>query len=316
MPKSLSAFLNELALKADIKPDEKALVDLLSATELQNIQVPDTLSTVIDKNLVSIEQAKNNHPDIKPHYTSMALTAVDAEIDKILDEQGVPDNLKLVVKNERNTYKRLPLAVKKLDEAKAGKAENVNKTEKQSLQAEIERLHSEVRNYKDQVENVRKEYSEKEVAMRKEVLIDEHLGSYKTVFDDTLPREARRAAIRTLIDKKLQEKNADLVLDENGRLKLVGKSGANVFGDDNRPWDVQTLFDTTMSQNKILKVTDQRPQQEKTQNSGNNSTVIPGDTTPATGAPKKDTKLASLAQRALQDMEQADKYSLTNGLGT
>lgn len=309
MPKPLNTFLNDLLLKAEIKPDDKNLVDLLSASELQNIQVPDELITSVDSRLVSIEQAKNNHPDIKPHYTSMALTAVDAELDKILDEQGVPDNLKLVVKNERNTYKRLPLLVKKLEEAKSAKAETTNKTEKQSLQAEIDRLNGEIRTYKDTVENTRKEYETKEANFRREMLVDEMLTSYKTVFDETLPKEAKRAALRTLIDKKLQEKNADLVLDESGRLKLVGKSGANVFGDDNRPWDVQTLFDTTLSQNKVLKVTDQKPA-DKPQNPGN-TVVIPGDGTErADNSPKKDPKLVSLVQRSLKNLEEADKYTM------
>lgn len=311
MPKSVSAFLNELALKAGIKPDDKQLVDLLSATELQNIQVPDELVTGIDNNVVSIEQAKNNHPDIKPHYTSMALTAVDAELDKILDEQGVPDNLKLVVKNERNTYKRLPLLVKKLEEAKAAKADTTNKTEKQSLQAEIDRLNGEIRTYKDQMETAKKDYDGQIANFRKEMLIDEHLAGYKTVFDETLPKEAKRAALRTLVNKTLQEKNADLVLDDDGRLKLVGKSGANVFGDDNRPWDVQKLFDTTLSQNKILKVTDQKPPKDTNNNSGNNQQqVITGTDNNQDQTPKKDRTLGNLVQRSLKNLEEADKLSV------
>jgi hypothetical protein len=307
MPKPLNEFLNGLLLKAEIKPDDKALIDLLSVEELKNIQVPDELISSVDSRLVSIEQAKNNHPDIKPHYTSAALAGVDVEIDKILNEYGLPDNLKLIVQNERNTFKKLPLALKKLEEAKAAKADTTNKTEKQSLQAEIDRLNSEIRTYKDNVEAVKKEYSDKETNFRREMLVNELLDGYKTVFDETLPKESKRAATRVLIDKKLQEKNADLVLDDSGRLKLVGKSGANVFGDDNRPWDVPTLFDTTLSQNKVLKVTDQKPA-EKPQTSGN--TVIPGDDSSRDTSPKRDAKLGSLVQRSLKNLEEADKYAM------
>jgi hypothetical protein len=308
MPKSVNAFLNELALKAGIKPDDKALVDLLSAAELQNVPVPDELANAIDKELVSIEQAKNNHPEIKPHYTSMALTGVDSEMDRVLDEYGVPDNIKLVVKNERNTYKRLPLLVKKLEEAKAAKADTTDKTEKQSLQREIDRLNGEIRTFKEQVDAVKKEYADKETNFRVEMQIDDMFAGYKTVFDDTLPKEARKAAMRTLVNKKLQEKNADLALDESGRLKLVGKNGANVFGDDNRPWDVQTLFDVTLSQNKILKVNDQPPVDPKAGNNQQQKPIIPGDNGQGE-TPKKDRTLSSLVQRSLKDAEEADKYA-------
>ena len=55
-----------------------------------------------------------------------------------------------------------------------------------------------------------------------------------------------------LINKSLQDKNAELKADENGNLIIVGKDGTNIFGSNNVQLTPQSFFDQTFA--PILKV--------------------------------------------------------------
>jgi len=301
MPIYLGEYINKLAIKAGIDVDDEELKTFLTVPDLQKIPIPDQLANSIDSSLLSITEAKNEHPQIKWHYVASALNGVNAELDKLMDDLKLSDDVKAVVRNEKSTPKRQRILIGKLEELYNKKMQSVNNTEKQTFQAEIEKLQGELRQEKDAVENVRREYQTKEFNARRDIEIDSMLAEYPTIFD-AMPKVARKAALRSLIDKTLQDKNAELTLDDSGRLKLIRKDGANVFGDDNRPWDPKILIDTTLSQNKILKVTDPTPPK-----TADNTNVIAGTNGAQNTNNVKDPTLRSLTQKSLADLERAEK---------
>jgi hypothetical protein len=302
MPIYASEYFTKLAAKAGIDPNDEELTTFLAVSDLQKIPIPDNLANSIDGSLLSIAEAKNEHPQIKWHYVASALNGVNTEMDKLMDDLKFPDDVKAVVRNEKSTPKRQRILVGKLEELYNKKMQSVNNTEKQTFQAEIEKLQGELRQEKDAVENVRKEYQTKEFNTKRDQEIDFMLSEYKTVFDESLPKAAKRAAMRSLIDKALQDKNADFTLDDSGRLKLIRKDGANVFGDDNRPWDPKILIETTLSQNKVLKVNDSPPPK-----TADNTPVIPGANGEQNTLNVKDPMLRSLAQKSIADLDRAEK---------
>lgn len=306
MPKSIGDFINELAQKAGIPKDNEHLTAFLSsdADLFNKIKVPDELVSSLDNSLLSLEVAKNNHPAIKNHYFASALNGVDSELNAIMDELQVPDPVKVVVLNEKSTPKRAALLIKKVKELESAKKNTDDKGEKASLQQQINELNDKLRQEKDGIQRIKDEYEGKIANMRLNSRLETMLSNYKTVFDD-LPAEARNNALHSLLQKTLQDKNAVLKIDENGQLVLTRTDGANVFGDDNRQWNPQTLIENTLSQNKLLKVTDPKPANGQ----GNNNPVIVNGGNPAgdNPSPKKDTALSALVKASMADQEAASQ---------
>lgn len=307
MPKTLGEVLKSLAIKAGAKEDNENLVNELSAPIFQSTTLSDDLIATIDNGLLSIESAKNNHPDIKKHYTSLALNGLDTELNNLMSELGVGDDVKAVILNERSSYKRASLLAKKLVELESKKKNTDDKGEKTTLQNEINELRGKLRLESEKAEGLKAEYDGKIKDMHKQVQLEKMLAEYKTVYDE-LPLDARNTTLTSLISKTLQEKNAELKLDDNGQLTLVRKDGANVFGDDNRPWNPKVLVDHTLSQYKVLKVTDPKPANPNPGN--NNPPVVQGTNGSDPNAPRKDNALKGLVNNSLKDLESATKVAV------
>lgn len=315
--KTLNAFLNDIFVKANIPADDKALVDLLASSELQKINIPDELLTGVENNLISVEQAKNNHPIIKSHYNGETYNGLNAEIDRVANDLQLPDNVKLAIANEKLATKRIGVLAQKLVEVERAKKNTNDKGEMQSLQKTIDDLQAEIAAEKDAKKRLETEYSTKEKNLYLQSEINELFGEYKTIFDG-LPKKARNAALNALLTQTLQDKNAKLVFDDDQKLKLVRNDGANVFGDDNRPWNVKTMLDHTLAANKALVVSGSGTTgdgKDKTPNNGKSTqqnTVIEGGNNNGKNNNQNGASsvLSNAIDQSLKDLEEADKVLL------
>lgn len=305
MPKTVAEVFKSLLVKGGGKEDDEQVTNELSAPDFSRLTLTDELIAKIENGLLSVEQAKNNHPDVKKHYFAAAYNGLDSELNALMEELQLPLDVKNVILNERSSTKRAGLLAKKVKELESQKKNTDDKGEKTSLQNEINDLRNKLRTEQEGIDKIKSDYENRIQNIHLESELTAILGGYKTVFDD-MPQVARNAAIKSLINKTLQDKNAELKLDENGQLKLIRKDGSNVFGDDNRQWSPQTLIDQTLSQNKILKVSDQKTAATAV-NAGNNDTVITGNNGNGfdPNAPKKDHTLKNAVSQSMKDLENA-----------
>jgi hypothetical protein len=309
MPKTVAEVFKSLLVKGGGKEDDEQVTNELSAPDFSRLTLTDELIAKIENGLLSVEQAKNNHPDVKKHYFAAAYNGLDSELNALMEELQLPLDVKNVILNERSSTKRAGLLAKKVKELESQKKNTDDKGEKTSLQNEINDLRNKLRTEQEGIDKIKSDYENRIQNIHLESELTAILGGYKTVFDD-MPQVARNAAIKSLINKTLQDKNAELKLDENGQLKLIRKDGSNVFGDDNRQWSPQTLIDQTLSQNKILKVSDQKTAATAV-NAGNNETVITGNNGNGfdPNAPKKDHTLKNAVSQSMKDLENAAKVT-------
>jgi len=247
MPKTIGEFINDLTQKAGIPADDADLKSLLASPELANIKVPDTLATAIDSGLLSIEAAKNNHPDIKKKYFADAYDGIDKQLLKLIENDTFDAADFEEIKAEKSTSKKAELIVSKLKALKkADKGANAEEWNKKIADAnEAARL------AKEEVAKVTATYEGKIKGIYKNAALNVKFGTYKTIYDELDPT-IKLATMESLINKALQDKNAELQSDEVGNLKLVGKDGSNVFGDNHVQLTPQSFFDKTFA--PILKV--------------------------------------------------------------
>lgn len=244
---TIGELINNLAQKAGVATDNAELKSLLASPELANINVPDALVTSIDSGLLSIDAAKNNHPDIKKKYFADAYDGMDKQLmqhvaNDTLDQADVDE-----IKAEKSTSKKWELYITKLKAAKT----TAKGADKEEINRQISAAHEEARLAKAEVETVKNTYESKIHDIQLSAAINAVFGNYKTIYDD-LPPGIKKATLEAVIKQGLQDKNAELKTDEHGNLQLVSKDGSNVFGDNHVQLTPQSFLDKTFA--PILKV--------------------------------------------------------------
>lgn len=248
MPTPIGQVFNELALKAGIAADNPALKSLLASPELANIQVPNELITGIDNGLLSIEAAKNNHPDVKKKYFADAYDGIDKQLMNLVatdtfDQADIDE-----IKQEKSTSKKQELIVSKLKAL----AKSAKGADKEEINRQIAAAHEAARLAKAEVETVKSSYEGKIKDIQLKAAIKSVFGNYKTIYDE-LPPAVRTATLEAIIMQGLQDKNAELRTDESGALQLVSKDGtSNVFGANHVQLTPQSFLDQTFA--PVLKV--------------------------------------------------------------
>lgn len=250
MPKAIGEFFNELAQKAGIPADDKSLKDLLASPELINIKVSDELVTSLDKGLINIDQAKNNHPDIKKKYFADAYDGIDSQLSKILSDEAAdiltPEDLTEIAA-EKSTTKKMGLALTKLKAAKV----KASPADKEAINKQLNELNEALRVEKEGKKKLVDEYEGKIKDIHLNSALTGMFGNYKTIYDD-IPGNVKATSLKAMITQALQDNDAVLKVDDNGTLAITRKDGTNVFGSDNRQLTPQSFLDKTFA--PILKV--------------------------------------------------------------
>lgn len=269
MAKNLLEFFKEIAKKAGIKIEDDKVKTFFTNAEFEKIEIPDDVIKPIETQLISIVDAKNNHSDIKNHYTKQALDTLDKTVDDLMDELGFSDDQKNEVKVERSSYKRAALVTKILQKNEQLKA-NEGKPDAKKFQDLEADLRAKLRDADAKVLATENTFKQKEKELRISYARTSLLANHKTI-NDSLPVNVRNTILNTLIDQELADKNAKIDFDENGNLVLLKKDGTNYFGDNNQQVNPQQFIEQTLSRNKMIVVNSNQQQNNNQNNSGQNN---------------------------------------------
>lgn len=247
MPQIVGETLSNIFQKAGIAADNPGLKALLSSPELAAIQVPDELVSALDNGLLSIEAAKNNHPDIKKKYFADAYDGMDKQLIALIANDTFDEADIAEIKAEKSTSKKAEMIVAKLKAAKA----SAKGADKEEINRQLTAAHEAARLAKAEVETVRGEYEGKIKNIKIQTALQGVFSGYKTIYDD-LPIGVKKTSMEAMINNALQDKNAMLSVDDNGNLQLTGKDGSNVFGSNHVQLTPQSFLDQSFA--PILKV--------------------------------------------------------------
>lgn len=291
MPTTIGQFLQAQAKKAGVQLNEEQLA-FLNGGEIARLTVPDDITTALDNNLLSIADAKNNHPDIKNHYTKATLDGVDGVITDLLKD--LTDEEKAEILGERSSYKRITLTANKLRALEAKKA-GATKPEQKEIQAQIDALHAQLAAEKKSKEDLVAQHQGQLRQFQVDAKLEGLLGGYKTIYD-TLPTEVRNMTLKNLLQKELQDKDADLTIDDKGNLVILKKDGSSFYGENHQLVNPVQLAEQTFSRNKLLQVTPP----------GGGTSNAPAQPAGGEGASdKKNATLGNLAKEQLKALEAA-----------
>lgn len=239
MPVSAADLIKKLMTKAGVAFDGD-----LNA-------IPDDIASSVDNSLLTIAAATNNHPDVKKVYFAQAYNGLDAEMKALITEFGLTEEVVQEIEKAGGSTKKAATLARKLHEIASAKAPT-GKGEVEKHLATINDLNTKLAAEIKKQTDLEANYNKQLQGIKIKTKLQGMLTAYKTQFDELDPA-AKEAAIDALINKSLQDSDAEFVFDEKENLSLRKKDGTNLFGENHTQVTPQTFIDKTLS--KILKVT-------------------------------------------------------------
>lgn len=242
MPKTLGTYFNELAKKAGLPSDNKALKDFLSTAELATINIPDELTDKMDEGLHNIDSAAAN-PKVRTKVTGETFSALNARIDKIVNDYNLDDAFKVQLLAEGNSYNRIELVTAKIKELESQKA-GASKGEKSELQKEINDLKAaQSKMQKDSSDQLADEKAKSQAEIE-EMRLETILSRYNYALGNIDP-ELKIITASAAVKKALAEGGAKFITDPINpkSLKLVANDGTDYYDKGNNKKDIKSFIE-------------------------------------------------------------------------
>ena len=269
----LIEFLNQLAQKAGIAKDDKALEAINSNANLLTVQVDDKLAMAVNSSLLTVAAAKEND-EIKTHFRATYFNGVDSRLMTALSEldydQPTLDALKSKLESEKSTPEKAVLLAAEIKRLEREKATAALKGDKADKQAEIDRLHGMLADLKKQMKAELEAKDGTVAAMQLDYEMNSVLAGYNFAFPKEMPLKVKLQTAKALLTEAAKAKGA-VIVNEDGALKLKKPDGGNYFDESHQPVDFTKFADGVFAQNKVLVAT---PEVKKTGGSG--GIIVPG----------------------------------------
>lgn len=295
----LKDFLSALAKKAGFDIESEAAKPFFAA--LPDVEVPDDVNKGIDNSLISLQDAKNNFPDIKNHYYKSALDGVDNELKTLMEDFKLEDPIRQEILGEKSSYKRVPLLARKLVELERQKLSSTTGKDKLEIQKQIDELHTQLAAAKTALENEKKSFETQRLQDRIQIKKNVLFSGLKTIHDELDP-DIRYGILDTLVNSGLQGANAKLVLDDNGNLQLLRNDGTNFYGENNQQLKASQFIEQILAKNKQIKVT---PTNGQSNTGGTNNPAQPTNSGGGSDNKNKQQSLIDANAAALETYNKA-----------
>jgi hypothetical protein len=247
----LGDFLNNLARKCN-KENDPALVAILSNSELANRDVADEFANAIDRELMSLDGAKNN-PLVRTHFASQALNGVDTELLNLATELELGDDVVNQFKTEKNTYNKLRSLKDTIKSIKDKKIDETDPKKKAEYEQQIQELNAKIATVMDdnkvKIESMNKAHQQ-EIT---DYMIKVNLMG-KSFANKELPQDVQFTVANTILHNELSKKGAVLVRDGEV-LKLKQKDNLDLdYLENHKPVTFDDFTNKVLADNKLLAV--------------------------------------------------------------
>ncbi len=250
---NVGELINNIAERTGYTSD--ALKDLLTNPALSQINLPDDFKPTLN-NLLTVKEAQIN-PEIKKHFTGAVLANADATLNELMEEYGMPDDVRGVLKGEQSTYARMKLFTKALADLKDQHAK-ASAGDKGALVTQINELNATISAIKEATKNEVSAVNQKWLNEMMDANISSHFGKYDYAMEG-VPSEIQAMTARGLFEQKLKEKGGKIKYDDR-KISLVSLTDdALPFTIDNKPVDFGSFADGVVYEAKLARVKGSTP---------------------------------------------------------
>jgi hypothetical protein len=248
---NLKEFLITQAKKAGVYDDSEFNL-MISASSLNEIEVPSTVSSKFDNNLFSFDIAKANI-NLKNHFISDFMMGYDEELVKMSKEYGIPIETVDEIKTTKSSGQKVKMAMKALKDL-----EEKAKSSSSSGQSEeyVKRM-SEAQQKLDEAiarsEQEKRGIEEKFIHKMQDLWERAQLSNIS--WNDSIPEAARIPAYKSVLNEKINSLGGRFIFDaDSNTTRLVNSNDDKlplvVNGKEFSYNDLQTLV---LQENKLLR---------------------------------------------------------------
>lgn len=252
----LGDFLNNLARKCN-KENDPALIAILSNSELANRDVSDDFANALDRELMSLDGAKNNAL-LRTHFTAQALNGVDTELLNLANELELGDEVVNSFKSEKNTYNKFRSLKDIVRSLKEKSAKEGDSTKKAEYEKQIVELHAKIAQKEDESKAMLEEERKTHQQEITEFLVHSSLMG-KPYANKELPQDVQLTLAKTILDNALLKTGAVIVRDGKS-LKLKQKENPDMdYLENHKPVSFDDFLNKTLADSKLLAVSGVQP---------------------------------------------------------
>lgn len=253
----LTEVIKSIALQSGVAETE--IKDLLDNAALESIEVQDAVSTKLTAPRLSMDAAKNN-PDLKKHFTALALNGIDAELKRNATELGFTPEDITELDGLESTSKRVNTMLKKVQALEASKT-GKGSADVEKLNKQIESLNADILKVKTDAEAALKQKDESLETERTDWALNSILSNYD--YATGVDKDINIQVAKTLLTKAYQEKGLKITR-ENNALVFKTAEGTDYF-DNNAKVSVNDFATKVLANAKVLKASSSTTSKPATQ---------------------------------------------------
>ena len=248
---NIKEFLINQAKRAGVADDPEFQL-MISASVLNDIQVPDAVEQKFNTNLMDAELAKTSL-DLKKHFIGSYMQGYDEEIVNLAKQYGLDSQSIDELKITKNSGDKVKLAFKKLKDLEEKAKQNTNKDVSEEYMKKIAEAQARVDEAMQKVEIEKSLIAEKYVAKMRQLWEQTQLSGIQ--WNDNVPEAARIPAYQSVIDAKLNQLQGKIVYDpEYNTAKLVNARDESLpLVVNGKEFTYNDLSLLVLQENKLLK---------------------------------------------------------------
>lgn len=248
---NIKEFLINQAKRAGVADDPEFQL-MISASVLNDIQVPDAVEHKFNTNLMDAELAKTSL-DLKKHFIGSYMQGYDEEIINLAKQYGLDQQSVDELKITKNSGDKVKLAFKKLKDLEEKAKQNTNKDVSDEYMKKIAEAQAKVDEAMQKVEIEKSLIAEKYVAKMRQLWEQTQLSGIQ--WNDNVPEAARIPAYQSVIDQKLNALQGKIVYDpEYNTAKLVNARDESLpLVVNGKEFTYNDLSLLVLQENKLLK---------------------------------------------------------------
>jgi hypothetical protein len=248
---NIKEFLINQAKRAGVADDPEFQL-MISASVLNDIQVPDAVEHKFNTNLMDADLAKTSL-DLKKHFIGSYMQGYDEEIVNLAKQYGLDPQSIDELKITKNSGDKVKLAFKKLKDLEEKAKQNTNKDVSDEYMKKIAEAQAKVDEAMQKVEIEKSLIADKYVAKMKQLWEQTQLSGIQ--WNDNVPEAARIPAYQSVIESKLNQLQGKIVYDpEYNTAKLVNQKDESLpLVVNGKEFTYNDLSLLVLQENKLLK---------------------------------------------------------------
>lgn len=251
MSMNIKEFLISQAKRAGVSDDPEFNL-MISASVLNDIQVPEAVSNKFNTNLYDFELAKTSL-DLKKHFISNYMMGYDEEIVRMAKEYGLDGNAVEELKVTKNSGDKIKLALKKMKELEEKAKNSVNSNQSDEFLKKMAEAQSKYDDLVSKAEADKSLIEQRYVSKMKQLWEQTQLNGIQ--WNDQIPEAARIPAYQAVLERKLHQLDGQIIYDaERNAAKLVNANDPSLpLVHNGREFSYSDLSALVLQENKLLK---------------------------------------------------------------